>query len=255
QALYDAQWYGKARAAWEADTSLPRPERNDALEALQSVVLRSMPVMIDAPDQQYFLRADRVAKEFNLSNAIIRGGGQEYRRLDEIAATGRAVVVPVNFAKAPNVASPEAAMGASLEDLLDWDLQPENPARLERAGVKFALTGHGLKDKDTLLKAVNKAVARGLSADAALRALTVTPAELLGLSRSHGTIEVGKSASFVVVDGELFDDKTKVLETWVDGTRYEVTALPKDDARGTWLVKFGEDEAGKTISIKLTGEA
>jgi N-acetylglucosamine-6-phosphate deacetylase len=257
QAMYDAQWYGKARVAWEADPALARPERNDALEALQPVVAGSLPVMIDAPDQQYALRADRVAKEFKL-NAILHGSGQEYRRLEDVVATGRAIVVPVNFAKAPNIASPEAAIQASLEDLLDWDLQPENPARLERAGVKFALTGHGLKDKDGgLLKAVGKAVARGLPADAALRALTVTPAELLGLSRSHGSIEVGKSASFVVADGELFDEKTKVLETWVDGTRYEVVSLPKGDVRGTWAVKLGEAEAGaaKAISIKLTGDA
>jgi len=210
--------------------------------------------MIDAPDQQYALRAERVAREFKL-NAVLRGSGQEYRRLEEIAATGRAVVVPVNFAKAPNVASPEAAMQASLEDLMDWDLQPENPARLERAGVKFALTGHGLRERDaTFLKAASKAVARGLPADAALRALTVTPAELLGLSRSHGTIEVGKSAGFVVTDGDLFDEKTKVLETWVDGARYEVTAIPKEDVRGTWAVRLGEGDGGKAVMIKLTGE-
>jgi len=255
QAMYDAQWYGKARAAWEADPSLARPERNDALEALQPVVAGSLPVMIDAPDQQYALRADRVAKEFKL-NAVIRGSGQEYRRLEDVAATGRAIVVPVNFAKAPNIAAPETAMQASLEDLLDWDLQPENPARLERTGVKFALTAQGLTEKDGgLLKGVAKAVARGLPADAALRALTVTPAELLGLSRSLGTIEVGKAASFVVADGELFDEKTKVLETWVDGTRYEVVALPKGDVRGTWAVKVGEGGEGKPLAIKLTGEA
>lgn len=254
QAMYDAQWYAKARAAWEADRSLPRPERNDALEALQPVVDGTLPLMIDAPDQQYVLRADEVAKEFKV-DALVRGSGQEYRRLPEIAATRRAIIVPVNFAKAPNVASPEAAMAASLEDLLDWDLQPENPARLEKAGVKFALTAHGLKERDGLLKAVGKAVARGLSPDGALRALTVTPAEMLGLSRSHGTIEAGKSAGFVITDGDLFDEKTKVLETWVDGVRYEVTALPKEDPRGTWLVKLDEGDRGKTLTIKLTGEA
>jgi imidazolonepropionase-like amidohydrolase len=251
QALYDAQWYRGATAAWEADTSLPRPEKNEALEALQPVVGGALPLVIDAPDEQYVLRADRLAREFKLS-ATVRGSGQEYRRLDEIAATGRAIVVPVNFAKPPDVASPESALAYSLEELMDWDLQPENPARLEKAGVDFALTSHGLKDKGEFLKAVRKAVARGLPADAALRSLTVTPARVLGLSRSHGSIEVGKSASFVVADGELFDEKTRVLETWVEGTRYEVVALPKEDVRGTWAVRLGD---GEPVSVKLTGEA
>src|SRR5687768_17145276 len=159
----------------------------------------------------------------------------------------RAVVVPVNFARAPDVASPESALNYSLEDLLDWDLQPENPARLERAGVKFALTSHGLRDKATFLAAVRKAVARGLGREAALRALTTTPAELLGLSRSHGTIEAGKSASLLVADGELFAEGTKVLETWVDGNRYEIVAVPKEDVRGTWAVKLGDEKETVTV--------
>ena len=251
QAMYDAQWYAKARAAWEANTSLPRPERNDALEALQPVISGTLPVVIDAADELYALRADRVAKEFKLS-ALVRGSGQEYRRIDEIAATGRPILLPVNFARPPNVASPESALGYSLEELMDWDLQPENPARLEKAGVTFALTSQGLRDKAEFLRQVRKAVARGLSADAALKALTLTPAQLLGLSRSHGSIEVGKSASLVVTDGELFAENTKVLETWVDGTRYEIVALPKEDVRGTWAVKLGD---GKEASVKLTGEA
>lgn len=252
QAMHDAQWYAKARAAWEADPSLPRPERNDALEALQPVVDGMMPAVVDAPDEQYVLRADRMAKEFGL-NVLLRGSGQEYRRLDEIAATGRSLLVPINFTKPPNVASPESALAYSLEELMDWDLQPENPARLERAGVTFALTSDGLRDKGEFLKSVRKAVARGLPADAALKALTTTPADLLGLSRSHGTIEAGKSASLVVTDGDLFAEATKVLETWVDGRRYEIVARPKEDVRGVWAVKLGDEK--EPVVVKLTGEA
>ena len=250
QAMYDAQWYAKARAAWEADGSLPRPEKNDALEALQPVISGSVPVVIDAPDEQYALRADRIAREFHL-NAIIRGSGEEFRRLEQVAATGRPVIVPVNFVRPPNVASPEAAVTYSLEDLMDWDLQPENPARLAKAGVKIALTSHGLRDRGTFLAAVKKAVARGLGAEAALRALTVTPAELLGLSQTHGSIEVGKSASLLVADGDLFD-KGKVLETWVDGLRYEVVPQPAEEVRGTWKVTLGE--GGKSIDLQIGGE-
>ncbi|HZN66177.1 MAG TPA: amidohydrolase family protein, partial [Tepidisphaeraceae bacterium] len=252
QAVYDAQWYARARAAWQANPSLPRPEANDALEALQPVLAGQLPLFVDAPDELYALRADRLAKEFNLRHVVVRGSGQEYRRAEDISSTGLPLVLPVNFAKAPNVASPESALAYSLEELMDWDLQPENPARLQRAGAKIALTSHGLRDRGEFLKSVRRAVARGLDKDAALKALTTTPAELLGIGRSHGSIEVGKAASFVVADGDLFAETTRVLETWVDGKRYEVVPAPKEDLRGTWAVRLGEGK--EPVTVKLTGE-
>ncbi|HEX8910804.1 MAG TPA: amidohydrolase family protein [Humisphaera sp.] len=236
QALYDARWYAAAHKAWAADPSVPRPERNDALEALAPVVAGKLPLMVDAPDDLYALRADRLGKEFEVA-AIVRGSGFEFHRLPLVAEAKRPVVVPVNFPKPPNVTSPEQAMAVPLDDLMDWDIAPENPARLDKAGVKIALTAHGLKDRGQFLTNVRKAVRRGLPKEAALRALTVAPAELLGIDKTHGTIERGKSASFVVADGDLFGaGKPTVLETWVDGVRYEVTPALTPEPRGDWVV-------------------
>ena len=80
----------------------------------------------------------------------------------------------------------------------------------------------------------------------------MTPAQILGLSQSHGTIEVGKSASLVVADGDLFAENTRVLETWVDGSRYEIVTMPKEDVRGTWALTLGDRK--EPVSVKLTGE-
>ncbi len=257
QALYDAQWYRKAWEVYRARDRVARPERNEALEVLQSYVGDGLPMMIDAPDEQYFLRANQVASEFGV-NLIVRGSGHEYRRLEAIHATGRAVIVPVDFPKAPDVRTAEAAATASLESLLHWDLAPENPGRLEKARVRFAFTSHGLKDKGTLLAQVRKAVHRALSVEGALAALTTTPAEMLGVSQRLGTLEVGYAANFVVTDGDLFAERTKVLETWVDGRRYEVVAAPVADVRGTWNVQLasveGERQESIALVIKLEGE-
>src|SRR5207248_1164619 len=57
QALYDADWYRKAQAAWVRDPGLPRPEANEALEALQGYAQGARPVVLDAPDELYALRA------------------------------------------------------------------------------------------------------------------------------------------------------------------------------------------------------
>jgi len=252
QAFYDAGWYGQAWEAFAQHPELQRPERSDALDALRAYLGKTPPVVIDASNELYFFRADRVGKEFNL-NVIVRGSGDEYRRLDEVKATGRAVLVPLNFPKPPNVATPEAAMNVELEDLMHWDLAPENAGRLAKAGVKIALTAHGLKDTGAFLGAVRKAVKRGLDPKAALAALTVTPAELYGADRL-GTLAAGKAANIVVADGDLFGEKTKVLETWVDGKRYEVATEPEADIRGTWNVEFTKPGGEKqTESLELAG--
>ena len=255
QTLYDAQWYRAAWNAYRADAKLPRPERNDALDALQDIAASDRLVIIDANNELFLLRADRFAREFSL-NIAVRGSGREYRRLDAVAATGRTVIVPVNFPKPPNVSTAESAQQAALEDLLHWDFAPENPARLEKAGVKIALATHGLKEVNHFLPAVRRAVERGLPPDAALRAITTTPAALYGVGDRLGSVEKGKAANFVVTDGDLFAKKTKVLETWVDGVRYEVDRPPLFDLRGKWqMVLAGKGGVPKSLVIELTGEA
>ncbi len=225
QALYDAQWYRDAWAAVNADRSLPTPEKNDALAALQPVLTGAMPIIVSTSNEQFVARADRFAAEFGLS-LMIKGSGNEYRRLEEIAATKRTLILPIAFPKAPNVATPENAQDVTLESLLHWDIAPENPARVDAAGIRFALTTEQLPSKSDFLKSLRKAVERGLSPTSALRALTVTPAELFGISDQLGTIRSGRIASFVVTDGDLFDKKTKILETWVSGTRFEHSPEP-----------------------------
>ncbi|HEY4310676.1 MAG TPA: amidohydrolase family protein [Pirellulales bacterium] len=253
QALYDAGWYSQAWHAYEGNKDLPRPERSDALAALRGYLGGKQPVMIDAADEIYFLRADRIGKEFGL-DVIVRGSGDEYRRLADIVATKRSVIVPLDFPKAPNVSTPEGAANVSLERLMHWDIAPENPARLADAGVKFAFTTRGLKDPGALLGAVRKAVERGLKPEAALRALTVTPAELFGMADRLGTLESGKAANIVVASGDLLQKKSKVLETWVDGRRYEIEASPTVDVRGTWQVEITKpDGAKETLTIALKG--
>lgn len=253
QAMYDAKWYSEAWQAYRVGDNVPRPEQNDALEALETVTSGDMPFIIETSDEQYFLRADRFSREFGI-RAIIRGSGQEYQRLDAVRNAGRTVIVPLDFPKPPDVASPEAARSVELEELLHWDLAPENPARLEREGVKILLTTNRLKGVGDFLDALRKAVNRGLSQDAAIAALTTTPAETFGVDDKLGTLEAGKAGSFFVTDGNLFTKETRILETWIDGRRYEVADEPELDIRGTWKATFRTDgEEPLEVTINLEG--
>ncbi len=273
QTWLDADWYKKAHDTYanppKADDRNKRPETNAALEALQdavqgrfgetstssveSLTSSRQSVVMEASDDINFLRAAKIQKEFNL-NAWILGSGQEYRRLDAIKATKLPVIVPLNFPEAPSVDAPEEALNVTLEDLRHWDAAPENAGRLAKAGVPFSLTSAQLKDQATFLTQVRKAIDRGLSADAALAAVTTTPAKWLGMENRFGTLDKGKVANIVITDGDLFAEKTKLQEVWIDGKRYEVKPPPANDPRGTWDVTFTSDP-GQQGTLSLKGEA
>ena len=254
QTFLDAQWYRQAWAAYQANATLPRPDRNDALEALSESLATGQRVVIDGANELYLLRADAFAREFSL-NAILRGSGQEYQRLDAVQATGRSLIIPVNFPKPPTVNSPELARAVELDELLHWELAPENPARLDSAGVRFAFSSSGLNDTNEFLAQIRQAVKRGLSSEVALRALTTVPAELLGVDERLGTLAIGKSASFFIADGDIFDKATRIHATWIDGKRFEITKPQPEDLRGEWkLTLTGDEPVGKGLTLKLAGK-
>ena len=211
QTMLDAQWYRKAHQVAK-NTPVDRPETNTALEALQSAVSGEQAIWAETSNEIFALRADRFAREFGLKLVVV-GSGQEYRHLKEVADLSRELVLPVNFPKPPVVSSPEAASEVSLEQMLHWDMAPENPARLADAGVDFSFTANGLKDVGDYLKQVRTAVDRGLAPATAMDAMTINPAKLLKLENEIGSIEKGKLANFIVMDKELFDAKSKITET------------------------------------------
>lgn len=244
QTLYDAQWYRRSVQVAQGSPHVSAPPYDASLEALAPIVDATQLVIIDAPDHQYFMRADRLAREFGLQ-LIVRGAGDEYQRLDAIRETGRAILLPVAFPKPPDVTTSEGALGVTLEDLMHWDLAPSNPRQLAEAGVRFAWTTDGLKEVAEFLPAVRRAVQSGLDSNEALRALTETPARFLGVASTHGVIAAGYSADLVVCDGDLFDDGTKVVETWVRGKRYRHDAQQVPPLEGVWQLTVGQPLGGQ----------
>ncbi len=252
QTFIDANWYSDALKIYEKNPVQERPEENKSLAALQEAASGKQPVIFEASDELNILRAAKIGKEFSLSYWI-RGNGYEYQRLD--AVKGTTIILPVNFPDPPGVNTPEEALDVSYEELRHWDFAPENPARLKQAGVTFALTTSTLKDFSKFRTLVHTAIERGLKADDALASLTTIPAKLLGMEKQLGTLEAGKMANFVLADGDLFAEKTKIRETWVDGARYEVKAPSQVEARGTWSYSIKVSPAKQdTGSILIAGD-
>jgi imidazolonepropionase-like amidohydrolase len=253
QTFMDAEWYLRAWGAYETSgRAILPPETSEALAALGRAVQGKQPVLFETGSEEEYLRAHKLAADYKLT-PWFRGSGQEYRLIDVLKGRTQPLVVPLTFPDAPNVSSPEAALGATLADLRHWYLAPTNPAQLADAGVPFALTADGLSSQAQFLPNLRTAVARGLAPDKALAALTTVPATMLGIDRTHGTIAAGKVANLVVSEGNLFTEEAAVRDVWVQGTRYGVTRPPQVDPRGTWTI--ASDDAGtfKTATLRLEG--
>ncbi|MEM8932398.1 MAG: amidohydrolase family protein, partial [Acidobacteriota bacterium] len=254
QTLYDARWHTDAHAAYDQNPAQARPEHSTALAALEAVARGDERIVLEANSTEDLLRLGRLVAEFEL-DAIAVGNGNEYQWLDEVAATGLTLVLPVNLPKAPKVGD-EDDLSVTLDTLRHWDQAPENPQRLAEAGVDFVLTSHGLLDPKKLHANLEQAIDRGFDRDAALAALTTGPAELFGVADRLGTLERGKIANLVVTEGDLFVDKPKLRSVWVDGVRYELKEVkpPTVDPEGTWSLVIDAGPGGQIpVKVVLTG--
>ncbi|MCB0550611.1 MAG: amidohydrolase family protein [Phaeodactylibacter sp.] len=237
QTYYDAQWY-----------STQDKEVNISLAAWNSI--QDIPQVFEVGNRLEALRAARLGKEFG-KTYIIKGDGDEYQRLEALKATGSAFIIPLNFPKAYDVEDPYDALQVNLEQMKHWELAPANPAKLAAAGIGIALTAEGLEDKKDFLDNLRKAVKNGLSEEAALKALTFTPARLMGAQDQLGSLEPGKWANFFIADGTIFDKDSKVLHTWIKGKAYVHESLDKGYQLGAYELRIGD----KTYELTLTGEA
>ena len=253
QTFHDADQHQAARAVYERNPAgLQRPADNPSLEALRPVIRRELPVVFIADTDLAMRRAQALAKEFNL-RYLISGGRQAYAMADELR--GVPVLVSVKWPVAP--ADKQDREDQPLRVIRDRQLAPTTPSVLAKAGVQFALVSGAGKTGD-FLPGIRKAIDSGLSADDALRAVTLSPARILGIERQLGSLERGKIANVVVSDKPLFEEKAKVTRVFVDGREIRLPAEDKPAAttaaapiEGTWSLTVRAPEGNVSISVTL----
>lgn len=226
QAMYDADWYKRAGAKEQANISL------DALNRLQT-----LPAFFEAGDKLSVLRADKLGDEFNMQ-FIIKSGGDEYQRIDEIKATGASLIVPVNYPQAYEVEDAWDADNVALSELKHWEMAPMNAGLLAKAGIPFALTSAGLRNRVDFMGNVRKAIENGLTEQQALEALTTTPARLMKAEDMVGSLQVGKMANFLITSGSLFAADNVIYENWIRGNQYVITNRNQPDLRGIYALNI-----------------
>ncbi len=185
---------------------------------------QNLPQIFEAGDKWNNLRADRIGDEFGVQY-IIKAGQNEYQRIKEMKATNATFILPLNYPQAQDVEDPNDARFVSLNDMKHWELAPTNAAAFEKAGIPFCLTTADLRTVSTFWSSLRKAMEYGLSETKVLEALTKTPATTLGIYDKVGSLDAGKIANFLITNGPIFNEKTSILQNYVQGIKYNV----KDD--------------------------
>ncbi len=260
QVWLDTDWSTHAQAAYDKNARVERPHYDRTEASLAAALEKHAMVLIPANNEIEIRRSLELADRWKVS-AVIYGGQMAYETAGEIAAKKLPVLVNAKWPEAEKDSDPEDK--PSLQTLRFRDRAPSSPAALAKANVKFAFYSGGLATPKDVLKAVKKSIDAGLSADAALRALTLSPAEIFGVSDRLGSIESGKIANLLVTDGDLFEDKTKIKMVFVDGQKFEPHEPekpkdpPKGDISGKWKITFstpdGEEEATADLSMEKDG--
>lgn len=245
QTFIDANWY--KQSSDQEGTNLTLKYLNEQ---------QSLPAIFEANDKWNALRADRIGDEFGIQ-FLLKGGGNEYQRINEMASTKATFILPLNFPQTPDVEDPADARFVSLADMKHWEMAPGNPAAFEKANIPFCLTASDMRSTTQFLANLRKSVEYGLSEQKALEALTQTPANVLGVSNLVGSLEVGKLANFFIASGPIFQDKSTLLQNWVQGKKYVVKEEGWNDTRGTYNLALQTNQGVQryTLDIKSANSA
>jgi imidazolonepropionase-like amidohydrolase len=172
------------------------------LEALLPVVKGQLPLVVAVDRASDIETLLRFAKEWKLK-LILSGVTEGWKVADQIAA-----------AKVPVLINPMSDLPESFESL---GSTLENSARLHKAGVTLAFMTGDAHNARNLKQGAGNAVAYGLPWDAALAAMTTTPARIWGIADHYGTLEPGKDADVVIWDGDPLELTTFADAVFIRG--------------------------------------
>jgi imidazolonepropionase-like amidohydrolase len=190
KAFFDARRYGEQHH-----------EEEPGKELLLQAMAGKLPVRIAATRLTDLETALNVAEELGLT-IVFEEAQEAWKRADVLAKKNIPVLLRPSM-----LAAPPYAMGEQLEIRLDAF------SILSKAGVKTALLATG----DQLLASVAFAVRHGATPADALRAVTLTPAEILGVEQRMGSLEKNKDADLVVLSGEPHEVTTRVEKVMIGG--------------------------------------
>ena len=206
------------------------PARDLHLEPLVEVLEGTRVVQHHTHRNDDIMTVLRIAKEFGYQ-PVLHHTSEAWAVADEIAKAHAMVSLIV-------IDSPGGKLEAK-------DARIDTGAILEKAGVLVGLhTDDGITDSRWLMRSAALAVRAGMSREAALKAITINNAIMLGLQKRVGTLEPGKDADLVMLSGDPFSLYTHVLQTWVEGKKVFDDSDPKDHLYAVGGMGASHDQFG-----------
>jgi imidazolonepropionase-like amidohydrolase len=255
QLYADAEHQARYAAAYEANPSgRERPRYDRALEPIQRSIQEGWPTILPGVEKREIRRAVKLGADVG-ARTVVAGAHDAYAIADELAASGVSVLVSLDWPERGRDVDPESQ--EALESLRRRANAPTTPARLHEAGVTWAFYSAGLASPREVIRKVNTAIENGLPREAALRAMTLGPAEIFGVADRMGSIAPGKIANLVVTDGDLLDEDTKVKMVFVDGQKFEELEAerpsepPTVDVSGRWLLTIPTPQRTQEVTADL----
>jgi hypothetical protein len=215
QMFLDLNQYEQAKALYAANpVGLHRPEYDHTLEGLAD----SPVVLLPAVESQQIERMLQFAPELQ-KPFVLYGLHESFKDVNLLKQAQVPLLVSLKWPEKPKDADP--ADVPDYRDLVLREQAPTVPGLLAKAGIKFAFYTDGVESAADMKKALKKALDAGLARTDAIRALTLTPAEIYGVADRTGSIAKGKIANLVVMKGEAFEDKTTIEYVFVDGVQFK----------------------------------
>jgi imidazolonepropionase-like amidohydrolase len=270
---------------------LKKPVMAKELAALIPVVKKELPLYFVANSSKDIFKAISLQKEYGFK-MVLAEVKQSQHALTSIKAGGYPVLLSLDIpdeikddkkeekkedkksdttAVKTKVEKPKKEKSAEEKSLDERKKSSYNEylaqaANLEKNGIPFSFSYLDVKSSD-IHKAIKRFVKAGLSEKSALSALTTTPANMLGISKTTGTIEAGKAANLVISEKSIFDEKSEIKYVFTDGTfnDYAEAKKPtegKSDGKGiniagvwSWSVEMpGQKQTGK-ITFEKDGNS
>jgi hypothetical protein len=254
QTFHDVEWATQLADA-QRSGGPRRPPADDVLSALRPVLAGQVPALIEADSELEIAHALALAEEFRL-NPVICGGAQAYKQLTPLVKARVPVILGLKFGEEPKLPGdppkpeppkaddkkpgetkpdqkksedkkpedePDAdlPLAARKEKKRIWDERLGNAKKVSEAGVVFAFTTRGCKDTSEFWTNLRRVVKEGLPREAALKALTISAAKIVGADKQLGTVQAGKIANLTIMSADFTDEKAKAKYVFVDGRKFD----------------------------------
>ncbi|MCF4009010.1 amidohydrolase family protein [Rheinheimera sp. UJ63] len=202
-------YFSQAQAYYLAEQAGLNRGRDSRWHAMLALFEGNLPLFVHADDPRQMRQAISLAKQYKVRLVIV-GGRDSWRMADELAANNVDVIYTAPY-------------GLPTRTDEAYDQAFSVPGVLQKAGVRFALSLDGFWDTRNLVFAAGHVTRYGLEPAQALRALTLDAAHIAGVADRLGSIEVGKSASLVVSEGDIFDYRGhNIMQLWIDGRNVDL---------------------------------